>query len=383
MPDDSMPPAGSPEALAQETEQLRALLEQARADNQTAMRRIDQFAADARVKAEQMAVEHQRQIAEAQRAFNALKTEMDSRMSSGPSIRPGSPAGSGAFSQTARLEKPVRFSGERRRDRVPPHTWLFNVTEYLQITKQPKETWVQFASMLLDGAAQLWYESRHARLDATQRRDWDSFAESIRAQFEPVNSNKTARDTLSKLVQKGPVQTYCSQFNLAFLQVTDMTEAEAIDRFVRGLKVSIQTEVDLKEPKTLEEAMRVAQRYDQLSWRHRQYKELYENRPSDRRNSSYGNNYRNDIYSGPAPMEIGSSQVQRQQQTPSRQSQAAQHQQQRSQMTPAQRRINDQSKICYFCRRPGHTQRFCPERRPNQGQQFTGRPPGKGSAGRR
>jgi hypothetical protein len=48
------------------------------------------------------------------------------------------------------------------------------------------------------------------------------------------------------------------------MQISDITNAEALDRFVRGLKPRTKQEVVMREPCNLEEAIHLADRFDSL-----------------------------------------------------------------------------------------------------------------------
>jgi hypothetical protein len=48
------------------------------------------------------------------------------------------------------------------------------------------------------------------------------------------------------------------------MQVSDMTDAELLDRFMRGLKPRMRMEVTMREPQSFNEAVKFADRYDSL-----------------------------------------------------------------------------------------------------------------------
>jgi hypothetical protein len=50
-----------------------------------------------------------------------------------------------------------------------------------------------------------------------------------------------------------------------FLSISDIAEGEKVDRYVSGLLPHLQKEVLLKDPVTLEDAIRIATRHDALS----------------------------------------------------------------------------------------------------------------------
>jgi hypothetical protein len=60
------------------------------------------------------------------------------------------------------------------------------------------------------------------------------------------------------------VRGYVEAFQNLFMQIPDITNAEALDRFVRGLKPRTKQEVVMREPCNLEEAIHLADRFDSL-----------------------------------------------------------------------------------------------------------------------
>ncbi len=64
----------------------------------------------------------------------------------------------------AKLLQPKRFSGDKRQTRETLHTWLFTFEEFMNLQNLPKELWSRMAGQHLEGAAQLWYETRSKEL---------------------------------------------------------------------------------------------------------------------------------------------------------------------------------------------------------------------------
>jgi hypothetical protein len=54
------------------------------------------------------------------------------------------------------------------------------------------------------------------------------------------------------------------------LEITDMSEAEAKDRYMRGLKAHVFRKVRMENPKTLNETVRMAQQFDEAVFNCRQ-----------------------------------------------------------------------------------------------------------------
>src|SRR5258708_27353840 len=72
------------------------------------------------------------------------------------------------------------------------------------------------------------------------------------------------RDRLSALKQYGAVSKYNQEFTALALQIPDLSDAEKLDRYLRGLKTSIKVDIELAEPTTLADAMAKAQRIDNI-----------------------------------------------------------------------------------------------------------------------
>ena len=266
----------------------------------------------------------------------------------------------------ARPDKPQRFSGSRKSDAVPLHTWLYTVEAYLTMTEQPQNVWTQFAGTFLEGAAQVWHVCRARSRTPSEMSDWASFKRDIMAQFEPVNSSKAARDTLANLTQRTSVQSYCTEFLHLVLQIEDMGTVDAVDRFMRGLKAPIRVQVDLRNPTTLEEAMMIAERYDVLSWQAVTSNRWNGHQPPPYRppNAAPNNSWARPN-TMPTPMEVGVVAADRQTEA-------------KPGSTPAQARIQAYSNVCWTCNRPGHFASSCPER-----QSHRRAPSGDGRGGRR
>lgn len=95
---------------------------------------------------------------------------------------------------------------------------------------------------------------------------WAAFYEALTLEFQPINTTKIARDKLAELRQRNSVQAYVFEFRNVVAEVPNMSEEEKVDKFIRGLKEKTRQEVDIRDPKSLEEAIRIADRYDTISF---------------------------------------------------------------------------------------------------------------------
>ena len=63
-------------------------------------------------------------------------------------------------------------------------------------------------------------------------------------------------------MQTGNSVEYTTSFRQRLLECTDVSDAEALDRFIAGLKLATRSWVKIHDPTTVHEAARLAERYD-------------------------------------------------------------------------------------------------------------------------
>jgi hypothetical protein len=85
----------------------------------------------------------------------------------------------------------------------------------------------------------------------------------LKQAFQPPNHHQHLRDSWFKLKQTGSVAQYVHEFRALRLQLMT-SDDEALDKFVRGLKFNTRREVMIRNPDTVEEAIRIADRFDMV-----------------------------------------------------------------------------------------------------------------------
>ena len=337
------------------TAQLNAIMHQLQAGQEHDERMQTQLQ-DARVTAQQAAQAAQEANARAQAAHvlaqdRQAEPAAPHRLSGSHSLKP---------------KRPEEFDPAKKKD---VDTWLFQVEVYYQLHPHLTDlVKIVDCSSHFRGAAQTWwrhYASSH-NLDALT---WVEFRAAIQARWQLVNTVRTARDKIANIRQLTSVQDFTQRFLDLKVQIPAMTEEEAIDKYVRGLKPGIRRDLEQlmarEGDKSLEELIRFADRTDSIDFQARRY------RPA-----------------GPTPMELGALEDQEEledylydnEYLPEDDEEgfsddpqlAAVRTQRRAKVKgkrPMRRispeeiaRRRDQN-LCYNCGEAGHQSRICPQRR--------------------
>jgi hypothetical protein len=218
---------------------------------------------------------------------------------------------SSAVAPTFKPPRPDFYDGERSATRLAG--WYFSMQQAIEMRNIHGLQQVLFATAHLTKSAAIWWRMRCTKVEKRMLEPIASFVEletELKIEFEPVNSVKIARDQLAMLKQSGSVAKYVAQFRELVLVIPDISHAEMLDRFVRGLKRSVQLEVERREPSTLDEAIRWADRFDQVSFK--SWTSYRDPRPSYPR-PSYTNQQTSQQTKSPQyePMDIDAISVQR------------------------------------------------------------------------
>ena len=120
---------------------------------------------------------------------------------------------------------------------------------------------VPLAVTYLQGTASTWYTS----LMLTELHDtpsWSEFKERFLARFQPLAASRMARVAIRNLRHRYRVAGYSQEFLKQMQLIPDMSAADQVETFIHGLQHRIAQEVDREMPKTLHEAMEIAQRVE-------------------------------------------------------------------------------------------------------------------------
>ncbi len=87
---------------------------------------------------------------------------------------------------------------------------------------------------------------------------WDKFVSTMRHRYQPIESSLSARASLDRAIQSGTVQAYSTHVQSLMTYITDMSVADQIYQYCRGLKPTIHLEVMKAKPKSLTDAIEKA-----------------------------------------------------------------------------------------------------------------------------
>ncbi|KAJ9534015.1 hypothetical protein QJQ45_027117 [Haematococcus lacustris] len=243
----------------------------------------------------------------------------------------------------ADMEAAARDAAKAMADRTTDvAAWLFAVDLFFTISELTDAQRIVYVATLLSGHALLWYRSSVSSFTS-----WTCFVAAFERQFAPVNRLRHARDRLAALTQTSSVRRYLGEFTALCLEVTGLSPAEQLDRFIRGLKPSVRRELELREPTSFSEASTIADRVDAISYSTSTSRSSYRP-PSTPRPPR--------PETAAVPMELDAMLHT----SPSRS--------RGTRLSDAQRAALRDSKACFYCRKAGHTMKDCPIRppRPNR-----------------
>ncbi|KAJ9512027.1 hypothetical protein QJQ45_004586 [Haematococcus lacustris] len=241
---------------------------------------------------------------------------------SGQSAPPAPPAAT-SVPLPFRPPPPPSFCGTPNAD---AGQWLWRIDNHFDLFAMPAQQRLLAVASYLDGAALTWYRSL---LSSQALSSWDSFKASFTRQFTPVNQQRHAMDQLAACHQITSARQYITEFSNLCLLISDLSPAEKLDRFLRGLKPAVRRELELREPTSFEEAAAMADRVDAITFGSRpRLLKLPEPEPV-------------------AAMELDALQVSK-----------------GPRLSAAERQQLRDLGACFYCRKPGHLMKDCPNKPP-------------------
>ncbi len=168
----------------------------------------------------------------------------------------------------------------------------------------------------------------------------------MREYFASPNEDRRLQDEWANLKQYGTVFEYVSMLTALAMRIPGLAQTQILDKFIRELKPKTRIEVELRDPKTPDEAYRLTNHFDRIIYGTRNNSFLTQNynryapTANANMNADYGEPMQIDTL---RPRRPGPKNFQRPQS----------FQQPRNQG------------LCFTCGKPGHIATNCPDR---QGQ---------------
>ena len=159
---------------------------------------------------------------------------------------------------------------------------------------------LDYAVNYLSGKAAGWWKSTQDERKAKGRLivTWEEMKTELRERFQPVEASQVARMALDRMVQKGNVSSYTEYFYKQMTYIKDMSIADQLHVYIRGLKPNIKGEVMKGKPETIQDVVNLASKAE--AW-------LNMTLPGSRERMFTPNNYRSAASSSSSsvPMELG------------------------------------------------------------------------------
>ena len=230
-----------------------------------------------------------------------------------------------------RPRQPDKYHGQR--DFLLLGNWIFSVDQYFILTDMPAHKQGPFVSTLLRDEALLWYRSSYENWDPATPLTWDILRAAMRQYFAPPNEDRRLQDEWANLRQHGTVFEYVSVLTALAMRIPGLSQTQILDKFIRGLKPKTRIEVELRDPRTPDEAYRLADRFDRIVYGTKNTSFLTQNYNRYAPTSSASMDYSE-------PMQIDTIRPRRDGRNETQ-------------------RLRNQG-LCFTCRKPGHIAADCP-----------------------
>ena len=159
-----------------------------------------------------------------------------------------------------KIPTPTRYNGRRDPDTL--RNWLYDYTNYTAFHNIPEGQKILLLPYYLEGPAADWWSRRRANAEIPNT--WAGVEHAIRAEFLPQNHENRIRRQWTSLRQITSVAAYSAEFRKLLLSLPPMDNAIVLHQYVEGLKPQTRLEVEMSNPRTLNEAEVQALRVDDI-----------------------------------------------------------------------------------------------------------------------
>lgn len=252
-------------------------------------------------------------------------------------------------------KQPERYDGSR--DYQIIDNWVASMDSYLAITEAEPPMVYHYLNTIFSGEAATWFRFNYSKKEPTTV-TWADVRTALLAYFIKPNHTRHLRDQWAEARQIGSVTDYYTYLAQIAMQLRTISEEEFLDKFIRGLKPNTRTELEFRNPKTLDDAVKWADTFDSRYYRktQRSYRPFASN--------SYQDDNRGE------PMQLDVLQTTSQNTTAPIQIDAFKTKSPPTKLT----KLTDEERqhlrsigACFKCRKTGHMARECPVKTSNLG----------------
>jgi hypothetical protein len=256
---------------------------------------------------------------------------------------------------TLKPAKPKEYDGSR--DVQVIDSWIRSVDSYAALTRATNSELFHFLNTNLIGDAATWYHY-NVPTASWSTITWTMVKAHLRGYFISPNNDRKLRDQWATCVQKTTVTDYASRLSNLAMRIPIDDPNTYLDKFIRGLKPRTRIEVELKDPKTIDEALRLADRYDTIVYQSKNgtYDSSWPRLPTKKQEKQEDDN-RGEPMQLDAMAPKKNDKKKKKDATPSSSSSS-----QLSKLTPEERDHLVEIGACFKCRKTGHLAKDCPTR---------------------
>lgn len=240
-----------------------------------------------------------------------------------------------ASDRGVRLREPPVYEGSRLASHID--FWIQSIQRHQAYHGWDDTRTLAFAITYIGGRANLWYTQEEA--NGTAPEGWQEFSRRLVAEFRPSNADLIARDRLAGLAQTSTIEAYVNNFMDTCIEVKDLSDSEACDRFMRGLQ-SAQLRAELRNLDSSQRTIKVYYRMALAYEAARSGDNHYVSTHTDSTRRSAFPSSSSSYSEGPTPMDVDVMQGRRRGGSSSGSN-------------------NNSNVVCFHCGKKGHMKRNC------------------------
>src|SRR5579862_3638561 len=245
-------------------------------------------------------------------------------------------------------KQPKKYDSTRDFQKID--NWVTFMDSYFALTDAQPSYIFHYLNTIFTNEAATWFHYYYGKEDPNNV-TWATVRAALLAYFVKPNHTRCLRDQWAEARQIGSVaeyHTYLAQIAMQ-LGMDKGNEAEFLDKFIRGLKPNTRTELEFRDPKTIEEAVRWADTFDERYYRKRDHQRRYGPFTSNvvYQDDNRGEPMQLDVLQTTTPIHIDAFKTKS---SPAK----------LTKLTDAERAHLRSLGTCFKCRRQGHMARECP-----------------------